>query len=373
MTSATRDRFARRLSRQALRKPAGDPRDNIFDVLRLSFAVLVVFSHTYNLTNGSDVAEPFMRRSAHQVTGGAIAVDGFFVISGYLIACSWINSRSMASFLWRRFRRIYPGYAVAVVVSFAIAVVSAGSGASDYVHFVTGHVVEGISGAVLLTPRVLDNPLTFATNPVPHSVNAPLWTLAHEAYCYLAIVVMGLVGWLRPRPLLVIGGVVFSLYVVRLVLGVVPDPDGWRLHVFFVAGALCSVCRHRLPLGRTAPTLVSILVLMVGAVFPPLLLAALPVAGSYLLLTVAFNRHLRVLNTTAYGDVSYGVYLYGWPIGQALVLVTGTRQPLALFAAAAPLVCACALASWHLVERPTLRARHSIPSRLGIAPIGGSS
>ena len=83
-----------------------DSRKNNFDFLRLALAILVIYSHAFPLGIGSELDEPFHRLTHGQVTGGAIAVNSFFIMSGFLIAASAQRSRGVWSFLKKRLARI---------------------------------------------------------------------------------------------------------------------------------------------------------------------------------------------------------------------------------------------------------------------------
>src|SRR4051812_35296360 len=94
-------------------------RRNNFDFLRFCFAVLVILSHSYPLT-GNTAAEPIGRITGGTVVFGSVAVEAFFVISGFLIAHSWLHSASAGQYLKKRILRIYPGYLVAMLISFLL-------------------------------------------------------------------------------------------------------------------------------------------------------------------------------------------------------------------------------------------------------------
>ena len=94
-------------------KPGGSRLGN-FDTLRLVFAILVIFSHSFALGLGSIDREPLFRVTHTQFTFGNIGVLAFFVISGYLITQSWIRHASPVEYLQRRVARIYPAFIMRV-------------------------------------------------------------------------------------------------------------------------------------------------------------------------------------------------------------------------------------------------------------------
>jgi len=72
------------------------------------------------------------------------------------------------------------------------------------------------------------------------------------------------------------------------------------------------------------------------------------------------------------GDYSYGLFLYGFPVQQALAALYPSLAPDALTALALPVALLCAFASWHAVERRALslkprRAPASLPHATPVA------
>jgi peptidoglycan/LPS O-acetylase OafA/YrhL len=90
-----------------------------------------------------------------------------------------------------------------------------------------------------------------------------------------------------------------------------------------------------------------------------------PIFGSYLVIYVALERRLPFINAARFGDLSYGLYIYGWPIEQVLVRLNGgTMSWRALFGLAFPITAACAFASWHLIEARALRLKPANAARV---------
>ena len=92
-------------------------RNRTFDVLRIVFATAVILAHAPELIDGDRHRELVGRFTGGRLTLGTLAVDGFFLLSGYLITQSWLRNPSCSDFLKRRITRIVPGYATAYVLS----------------------------------------------------------------------------------------------------------------------------------------------------------------------------------------------------------------------------------------------------------------
>src|SRR5271170_1260907 len=105
-------------SSQERGEPRRQPsRNHQFDLLRIIFATLVLLSHAPEITDGNAARELLHRLTRGPITFGLLGVDGFFVLSGYLIVQSWLGDPEFLNFLRKRILRIVPGYLVAVVLS----------------------------------------------------------------------------------------------------------------------------------------------------------------------------------------------------------------------------------------------------------------
>jgi peptidoglycan/LPS O-acetylase OafA/YrhL len=333
-------------------------RGNNFDVLRVALAGLVLFSHSFPLAAGTNDTEPFFRLSSGQVTGGELAVDFFFVISGYLITRSWLSSRSTDDYLRKRIRRIYPGYLVCLVVSVLITAACAAARAREYASGVILYQNDTLlEGVLLLKYSLLDNAAAFPANPWPRASNGSLWTLQPELYCYLLVAGLGVVGALRRRFMTLFWVALFAGYSLQVLHTGNLQNSFWRLVLYFGAGALFFLHADRVRFGHGPLVALAALAVAASVVVPPVLLLVLPVAGSYLLLSFAFSTRIRWHGFASRGDVSYGLYLYAFIVQQAIVYALGIRSPLLLFATALPVTCLCAWLSWRYVERPFLVRR----------------
>ena len=343
-----------------------DQRQNNIDFVRIVLALLVILSHSYALALHSEQTEPFNLLSIGQATGGRIAVDLFFILSGFLIAASYERSSSALSYLRKRVARIYPAFILLTLLTVAVILPLAhgrvaGATLSEKAFNVIGNT---------LVLRSIGADGAFPYNPAQWEVNGSLWSIAFEFWCYIGVMLLGLAGLLRSKKFLLtafIGSIVISMLFAHFkwnisgaILGrIFGYPPFWaRLLPMYLAGVVFYRFRQQIPL---SPKLVVLAVAaMVVAFRAPLGYAALfPIAGTYLVMCFSFAPSIRLHGAARYGDFSYGTYLYGFPI-QQLILQAFARpvSPLLLFACAAPVTVLIAAMSWYTVEKRFLQAAH---------------
>ena len=327
---------------------------NNLNAIRLFLALLVVFDHSFPLATAQN--DPLLVVS-RQLSFGELAVHLFFFISGFLITASWFNSRSMNDYLRRRVLRIFPGYTVALFFSFLVAVAFA---VPPFDNFAAR--LKNLTDIFYLGFSSCTGEWVFPNNPYPHTANGSLWTIHFEFTCYLVIAAIGLFGFLRKRVAILILFLALFGYCAHTLLSRGSD----LMHVnraftdmsflmIFLAGACAWLWRDRIFLHSTLALLA--VFLLIGLIqFPPWFTLLVPVAAGYVILWIGYVRPLKRLAWCNKTDLSYGTYLYAFPIQQMLALA-GLRNPWLLFAIATPLTLAIALGSWTFVEKPCLRMK----------------
>ena len=334
-----------------------DTRDNALNFVRLLLAGLVIVSHTW--PSGGFGADPRLG----DLSLGSWAVAGFFAISGYLVTGSRM-SLPLGRFGLRRILRIYPGYwACLIVVAFMFAPLAAlGTGRSFDLSRATRFVWSNVTTVLLQLKigRELEGV------PYPNVWDASVWTLQFELTCYVLIGLVLCLEWARhdlTRTTLTVCVIltVYNFSAARM--GIVRGTsitDFFRMAAYFAAGSLLWSLRDRIRINRwwvTGSVCILVLLAMFGVVD---LWGALPLA--YLVLTLgALCPVLRGVKC----DLSYGVYVYAWPVQEGLALAGVQRfGPLVFIVAAVTLVAPLAWLSWTFVEQPALRM---VPRRSPVA------
>ncbi|HEX5271294.1 MAG TPA: acyltransferase [Gemmataceae bacterium] len=344
---------------------------NNIGIIRLLLALLVVWSHSYPLARGLPVVEPIVR-FLYQESAGSIAVNSFFLLSGYLITRSWLTSASMADYVRRRVLRIYPGFLVAVALSLVVAAAFAAGGPLDYLRALWQHNDAVLRGVLFLDGSWLDAGATFVHNPLPGAVNGSLWTLQPELACYGLVAVAGVLGGLSPRRVLLLCGAAYGGYALNLFTcdwsphqyarAVYAEQTLWRFLTYFTVGAVFYCYRDRIRLGSLPLMAASVALLALGSRATPWLALLLPLLGGYVLFSLAFAPVVLLARFTARTDLSYGVYIYAFPVQQVCVYYLKSCNPWLLFGLSTPITLAVAWVSWVAVERPCLRGRRDSPA-----------
>ncbi len=324
-------------------------------------AVLVLLSHSPELTDG-DRHREILTRLFHTVSFGELALDGFFVLSGYLICQSWQRDPHLLAYLKKRCLRIYPGFIVAALVSvFVVGALGAQHASAYYSQLALPSIFKG-----MLMLGIASLPPVFAGQPYPH-VNGAMWTIVFEFRCYLLVAVLGVIGLLKRQVLLglfVLASVLPSAPFLVSKMTSVPSWQLWtgdpvqfiRLLTFFCAGG-CFYLFRDLIRYRHSWALAAFAVLLVGLFWKTSAQLVLSTAGAYILFWFAFARLPMLQQFGTYSDISYGVYLYGWPAQKLLLWYIPSLSPWGLFVLACGLSFTCGLLSWHLVERPFMHLK----------------
>jgi len=185
----------------------------------------------------------------------------------------------------------------------------------------------------------------FPQNP-RHLTNGSLWTIKYEVCCYLLLLVAG-VATRRPSMLLAMG---ILGYFVLSALHSEPSVLA-NFGLCFAAGSLLRAYPY---LRKFLPTL---LFLITGSALMLVDQTDLGLAFVVPPLTVAIGLRswAGLRDVSRIGDLSYGIYIYAWPVQQIGVALIGRQTPyLELLSITVPVTLVLTVASWHLVEKKAL-------------------
>ena len=322
---------------------------NNFDALRLIAAWSVLFSHQFPVT--ATAAPDWMNVP---MVGGA-AVMTFFVISGYLVSLSWWSQPQFFAFAAKRALRIWP--ALIVVVLLCMLALGAGftSLPSD-AYFQQAGTWAYLRNIALDIQYTL--PGVFANHPIVHTLNGSLWTIPIEVGCYVVLAIAGLFGLLKSRK---IWAALCAAYLVWFLSSMTMDLTGsmhhaWEFPAYFAFGSLIAAFHTQFLQHRWACTAVATIV-AVAAYALGFKYSALLLFLPSLLIAIGTLSTPVLSRAGRFGDVSYGVYLYAFPIQQSVYAL----WPGLGFASSLALVTVLSLLagwiSWRCVEAPALRLK----------------
>lgn len=334
---------------QAMAGPA-----NNFSVLRLVLAAAVVVSHGFAIPTGDNTLEPFYRSTGLRL--GEYAVNCFFAISGFLVTMSFLQ-RGPIDYVIARALRIIPGFLVAALVTvFVIGAACTTLPLSTYftnpaLYAYLKQVVTGFKSAGAM-------PGVFSDNPHPWPLGT-IWTLRYEIALYGAVLLLGIAGALRTWR---IAAMLVALLFIAIfaVDAFVPQATRYaevllRLIFMFVLGSFFFLARAWVRLSWV------LLAALIAATWlshgTAIYFALLYLTLGYGVLVIAFGPQWPGVAMTERTDLSYGIYLYGWPIQQVLVQVFPSVSLWVLLMPALFLSALAAWGSWHWIEAPALRLK----------------
>lgn len=327
-------------------------RSNNFDFVRLVAAMSVLISHQFAL---EAMGEPLVFQ--YQTLGG-YAVMVFFAVSGYLVTGSWQADPNVLRFAMRRLLRIWPGLlCVVLLCGLVLGPIVTTTPLKTY--FLDPTTLQFFRSALFMVSPVL--PGVFPDSPLKNIPNGVLWTIPIELRCYSYLAVLGLLGIVSQRwiMLLLLASVSIWYYGIYNAEAVFKANHTHLFEIeyatFFFSGSCLFLFRAHWQSGvrKLAGMLAALVACLIAYTFDHALVAAFFLTP-YLVVALGTSSFPVLRRCGRFGDLSYGVYVYAFPVQQTTIWLTpklGFYQHLAI---AIPITLVLAWMSWHFVEKIAL-------------------
>jgi peptidoglycan/LPS O-acetylase OafA/YrhL len=336
-------------------------RNNNFNFLRLVFAILVLLSHSPELVDGNRSRE-ILTKVFGTISFGELAVEGFFLLSGYMIIKSWLQKPDLKAFGKKRIARIYPGFIVATLFSIFLFGLLGANNMSSYLHSI--NYLRCLFFAItLMGPPTPD---TFNGTPYP-IVNGAMWTLSYEFRCYMLVAILGVYGingcrkiWLFILAFMITVVFACSFFDINkynffgsfYIFGV--PSEIIQLFSCFATGA-CFYLYHDKVKYKFPWAVTSFFMLICCLFYSKITNISFCILGGYCIFYFSFCNINILKIFQKFPDISYGLYLYGWPIQKLLLWNFPSLSPWTLFLLAWVVSSIFGFMSWKLVESPALQ------------------
>lgn len=329
-------------------------RSNNYDFMRVAAAVSVIISHQFALFG---LPEPLVLQ--YQTLGG-FGVLVFFSISGYLVGHSWDSDPNLFRFASRRLLRILPAFILIVLICvFIVGPAFTSDPLSSY--FRSPVTWSYFKNLIFIFQPFL--PGVFSDSPVQYVPNGVYWTLPIEVFCYLLVAMLGLIGFMRFKWLILfLTTAVCYWYYLHHDAQTAISSGGARYYyvqygTFFFYGVLLRKFRD-LWIDKKLGVLILLTLVALW-----LYLCGARLLALFVLLPYAINAFGELSTPVIrsfgrFGDASYGLYIYAFPIQQIVLRVMGRED---FFAEKLMLVIVCtsavSLFSWRYLEAPALKLK----------------
>ncbi len=295
------------------------------------------------------------------MTMGSIAVDVFFIISGFLVTASIFSSKSAIEFIWARFLRIYPALLVMVLLTvFGLGLFFTSMPLASYLVDSKTYIYL-LKCSTLITGVAFNLPAVFDGNPYKNAVNGSLWTMPSELRMYAILIFVWIVlritksKRLRSFELaIVIAACIAGAAVMAIHFFLRTEWQFIRLFFMFFSGAAFYVLKERITLSHLYFWLFIIALCISATVNKHLFFVVYTLTVAYVLFYLVYIPSGYVRNYNQVGDYSYGVYIYAFPVQQSVAALIHGVSVLSMVLISGTVTLLLAVLSWHFLERRAL-------------------
>jgi len=335
---------------------------NNFDFLRLIFSLFVIITHSYPLT-GLPEADWLYQITNGQLSFSYLGVRGFFILSGYLIFQSQLRSKGILDYFWKRGLRLFPGLAVALFMTIVIAYfVYEGGGFQSFISNknVWTYLPYNLR---LIWPQLGINGV-FEHNPFPSVINGSIWTIQYEFLCYVLIAIF---FFIKRKQIIWIGGIFVFFFICRVFFFesladyrfIMISGDIIEFSVFFFSGSLLAAIKIENFKNQRILAIVSTIILIFSLYFNFFIISRLIFLPIVIIITgLSATPVLKDIGKKI-GDLSYGIYIYAFPVQQTLVYFFNMNH-ISLMLCSTIITLGFGFASWHLIEKRALKFKNKL-------------
>lgn len=338
-------------------------KNNCLNEIQVLAALLVIYNHSFYLGQGEggDILYGLLNG---RWQFGTLSVACFFILSGFFCSQSYLRGNSFFQYVKKRIIRIFP--AMILVIIFCVFIMGplvTTYSVKDY--FLSAETWNYLTG-IWPYPLKWNLPGVFETNAYSSSVNGSIWTIPYQLIMYMVLGLMGICGLLRKKNF-VFGCFMMTIFVnlcqntlfadVNDYFLTLPIKDWCYLSIYFMAGVAANAFADQIILSRVNAVIA--LIVLAFAWYGGEYIISTSILGTYLLLYLGYSDKLKLKFLKPVSSLSYGIYVFAWPIQQLLVWLWGGRMNAYLNTILAiPISIIFAWISWVLVEKRMMRLRN---------------
>lgn len=331
---------------------------NSFDFIRFLFAFSVFIAH-FGILSSIPVYWPI---------SSTMGVTGFFIISGFLITRSYYRSKNLTDYILKRIKRIVPAYvAVVLLCAFLFSLVSAFPlteyfSSKDFIKY----LIANLSFLNFLQPTL---PGVFTTNLFPY-VNGSLWTIKVEITLYALVPLMAYF-MKNKKPIFILAALYILSHCFILLMNhlhTISDNNSIFLILrrqflgqitFFISGAIVLFYFDQLNSKIKLILPVSIVIFFLKFFRFDMKVIDFLYPFSFAIIIIFFAYKMKWLaRFSKYGDISYGFYLFHFPVIQLFVYLEIFKEnSILLFLACFLTTTILSFLSWNFIEKKFLKRR----------------